>query len=85
VGVYSVQISRSAERQIEALPRRDRRAVIATIQGLAFEPRPHGCRRMKASNSWRVRVGRYRVIYDIDDLSVVVLILKVGHRKDVYR
>jgi mRNA interferase RelE/StbE len=80
-----VQIVRSAERQIETLPERDRRLVLAAIQGLALEPRPYGCRKMKGSDSWRLRVGRYRIIYDIDDFNVVVLVLKVGHRKDVYR
>lgn len=83
---YSLQITRTAERQIEALPAADRRLVVAAIQGLSIEPRPRGCRKLLGQRDvFRLRVRRYRVIYSVDDEAITVLVLKVGHRKDVYR
>ncbi|MFZ5471853.1 MAG: type II toxin-antitoxin system RelE family toxin [Myxococcota bacterium] len=86
MAVYRLKITRSAERQIESLPSADRRAVVTAIQGLAVDPRPRACRKLQGSrDAFRLRVRRYRVIYVVDDATITVLVLKVGHRKDVYR
>ena len=55
-----------------------------TIRGLAEDPRPPGCAKLTAREAWRLRVGDYRVIYEIDDAARVVAVLHVGHRRDVY-
>lgn len=64
----------------------DRARTVSAIQSLAGEPRPRGCRKLTGTNDvYRIRVRRYRVLYSIDDRRVAVLVLKLGHRKDVYR
>ena len=55
------------------------------IRALADEPRPHGCVKLSGSQSWRIRIGDYRVIYDIDDKSRQIDVLHIGHRREVYR
>ena len=83
---YRVEVSRTAEKQIGALPRPDQVRVLRALQALAFDPRPSGCRKLEGYEAtFRIRVGRYRVMYDVDDRRIVVVVLKVGHRRDVYR
>ena len=83
---YSVAISRTAERQLKRLPRADRERVAQTVAKLAIDPRPSGARKLTGYDDvFRVRTGRYRVIYSIEGTSLIVLVLKIGHRKDVYR
>ncbi|MDQ3637697.1 MAG: type II toxin-antitoxin system RelE/ParE family toxin [Actinomycetota bacterium] len=55
------------------------------IEGLREEPRPPGCRKLSDREGWRLRVGVYRVIYEVDDDQRVVTVLQVGHRRDIYR
>jgi mRNA interferase RelE/StbE len=83
---YTVEIDTRAAREIRALPRRDQRRVIARAEALAHSPRPPGCVKLSgASGLWRIRVGVYRIIYQIQDDRLVVTVLRVGHRRDVYR
>jgi mRNA interferase RelE/StbE len=83
---YRVEVSRTAEKQIAGLPRPDQIRVVSSIKSLEANPRPAGCRKLEGYNkTYRIRVGRYRVIYDVDDSRIVVIVLKVGHRKDAYR
>ena len=83
---YRIEVSATAERQIRTLPRADQVRVIRVIQGLATDPRPPGCRKLSGHDGvFRVRVGRYRVLYAIEDRRLVIIVLKVGDRKDVYR
>ncbi len=83
---YSVVISKSVQKQIDNLPDDVVQRVIEKIQNLASEPRPDGVVKLKASdNEYRIRVGDYRVRYNIDDESELVQILQCKHRKDVYR
>ncbi|MEW5948302.1 MAG: type II toxin-antitoxin system RelE/ParE family toxin [Thermodesulfobacteriota bacterium] len=58
---------------------------MAAIQGLSEDPRPSGVKKLTGRNAWRIRVGNYRVIYEIQDNSLVVLVVSVGHRKEIYR
>jgi len=86
VAGYSVRITKTAEKQIDGLSDALRRAVVGAIQALPLDPRPRGCRKLAGhSDVFRIRVGRYRILYEVYDDVLVVLILKVGHRKDVYR
>ncbi len=83
---YRVLIKASAAREIEQIPnRRDRRRVVRRIQNLADQPRPRGCEKLSGENRYRVRQGRYRIVYSVHDEHLVIHVVKVGHRKDVYR
>ncbi len=83
---YRVDISPAARRQLHKLDPHARRRIQAAIELLADEPRPPAATQLvNSGGAWRVRVGDYRVIYDIDDGVLVVLVLAVGHRRDIYR
>ena len=83
---YRVEVSATAERQLRKLPRGEQIRIIRSIQALAIDPRPPGCRKLSGYDDvYRVRVGRYRVLYEIEGHCLVVIVLKVGDRKDVYR
>lgn len=86
--MYEVQLaSRRVEKAIADLPSAIKKRVLKAIQSLRDEPRPAGTRKLrgKLGGSWRIRVGAYRVLYDIYDADKVVVITDVGPRKDVYR
>jgi mRNA interferase RelE/StbE len=83
---YDLRIKPSAGKEIERIPRKgDRKRVVSRIQALADDPRPQGCTKLSGSEQYRVRQGSYRVVYAVDDVEQVVLVVKVGHRRDVYR
>ena len=83
---YRIEVSATAERQIRKLPRAEQIRVIRVIQALSTDPRPAGCRKLSGyEDVFRVRAGRYRVLYSIEDRRLVIIVLKVGDRKDVYR
>lgn len=83
---YSLEIKRSASHEIEELPtKKDRRLVVARITRRADDPRPVGSEKLAGDDRYRIRQGLYRIIYQIDDSSRVVRIVKVGHRREVYR
>jgi mRNA interferase RelE/StbE len=83
---YSVEIEVRAAREIRALPRREQEHVIARTEALARNPRPPGCVKLSGhSELWRVRSGNYRIVYQIEDERLLVIVVKVGHRRDVYR
>jgi mRNA interferase RelE/StbE len=86
VARYSLEIRRSASREIEELPtKKDRRLVVDRISKLAEDPRPPGSEKLADQERYRVRQGLYRIVYEIEDAALVVRIVKVGHRRDVYR
>jgi len=85
VASYSVVIRRSAGKDIEALPTADRRRVVARIQALATDPRPVGCEKLSGEEKYRLRQGDYRILYEITDRELIVTVVKVGNRRDVYR
>jgi len=82
---YTVIILRAARKSLAQLPEADYQRVIAAINALAQNPRPPGCIKLTGSPYWRIRVGVYRVIYDIEDTARIVTVVTVGHRRDVYR
>ena len=82
---YRIAMTASAEKQLARLPKADRVLVARKIMELAAVPRPRGCRQLRGQEDvYRVRVGVYRVIYSIEGRRIVVVVLKIGHRKDVY-
>ena len=83
--MYALKIKRSAERDLRRLPRPIFLRLNNQILGLRQEPRPAGIRKLKGKfEGWRVRVGDYRIIYQIDDSARIVTIVRVRHRRDVY-
>lgn len=83
---YRIEFSATAVRQLRKLDGRARRRVQAAVELLAQEPRPAGAKKLVGGNGeWRVRTGDYRIVYEIDDGVLVVLVLAVGHRREIYR
>lgn len=83
---YTVEVSRRAIKSIAALPRKEEQRVRAAIELLADEPRPPNCVALTGEQSvYRVRVGDYRIVYKVIDARLMILVIRVGHRRDVYR
>ena len=85
---YRLLIKTSARKELEAVgpARSDRQRVVRRIEALSVDPRPPGCEKLRGSDDrYRVRQGRYRVIYAVDDAARTVTVVKIGHRRDVYR
>lgn len=84
--MYSILLERAAERDLRRLSPGTHDRIIRAIRGLAGNPRPPACRKLTGTeNDWRIRVGDYRVVYDIDDTAWVVRVNRVRHRREVYR
>ena len=84
---YRLLIKPSAAKEIDAIDiKRERQRIVRRIQSLASEPRPPGCEKLAGPSSlFRVRQGQYRVLYSVDDARHTIEIIKVGHRREVYR
>ena len=83
---YNILISASAEKALKKILKKDRIKIVRLIQTLAISPLPQGVRKLMGEQSvYRVRQGNYRVIYELKNKKLIILILKIGHRKDVYR
>jgi mRNA interferase RelE/StbE len=86
VSQYKVFFKSSADRQLRKLPEAMQRRVVVEVEALAHNPRPRGVVKLAGhENLWRIRVGDHRVVYEIHDDRLVVLVLRLAHRKDVYR
>lgn len=82
---YAVEFTSAAARKVRRLDPPIRRRLLAGIAGLAVDPRPDGVRKLSgADNAWRIRIGDYRVIYEIHDGTLEVLVVDLGHRREVY-
>ena len=81
---YSIEIKKSAAKEIGKLPKRVLKRIIEKIESLAWEPRPSGCKKLSGEEKYRIRVGRYRILYSIEEEILVVYVVKVGHRREVY-
>lgn len=83
---YSLRIKKSAIKDIEAISSRaDRRRIVKRTQSLADDPRPRGVQKLSGKERYRVRQGRYRILYSIHDRELIVYIVRVADRKSVYR
>jgi mRNA interferase RelE/StbE len=82
---YRVEIDRRARKALAGMHPVARARVLAAVTTLGEDPRPPGAIQLKGSPTWRVRVGDYRIIYDIDDGVLTVLVLDLGHRREIYR
>ena len=83
---WRIEIKPRAEKALGDIPNPHRRRIAKAIDGLARAPRPAGCVKLTgADNAYRIRVGDYRIVYEIADKVLIVYVVRVGHRKDVYR
>ncbi|MEO1374915.1 MAG: type II toxin-antitoxin system RelE/ParE family toxin [Cyanobacteria bacterium J06635_10] len=84
--IYEIKISKSASKQIKKLPSEIQERIQVKINSLAIEPRPDGVKKLKGrENGYRVRVGDYRILYDVFDDVLLVIIVEVGHRSNIYK
>lgn len=82
--MYTIEILRVAQKQLGGIDRLEQQRIIEAIRQLAHAPRPPGCKKLSGRPAWRIRVGVYRVIYEIHEGRLVILVIAIGHRKDVY-
>ena len=82
---YRLRLIGRARKEIRRLPSELTARICDAIDDLANDPRPPACVKLRGGAGWRIRVGDYRVIYDVDDDAQIVTVLRVGHRRDVYR
>ena len=86
MATYRIEISRTAEHQLRKLSREDQIRLLKAVEALSDDPRPRGSRKLTGYDDiFRIRVGRFRVLYSVGDRTLIVIVLKVGQRKDVYR
>ncbi len=84
--MYEVYLERAAERDLKRLSAKDFRRIISHLKPLSKTPRPSGCRKITGSKrDWRIRVGNYRIIYEIDAKAKAVKVMRVRHRREAYR
>ncbi|MDQ1239117.1 MAG: mRNA interferase RelE/StbE [Thermodesulfobacteriota bacterium] len=84
MGDYKLLVKRSVAKDLRAIPRKDIARILKVIEALSEEPRPPGCEKLSGQERYRVRQGFYRIIYEIKDQELVVYVVKVGHRREVY-
>lgn len=82
---YTVIILRRAQKELQDIRGSDFEAVTQAIAALAVDPRPPGCIKLTGRDGWRIRIGHFRVIYEINDRQLLVTVVQVGNRRDVYR
>ena len=86
MGKYRVTIKPSAKKELLAIrTKKDRQRIVRRIQELSEKPRPPGCQKLSGYDRYRLRQGRYRIVYEIRDNELVVVVIKIGHRREVYR
>ena len=82
---FDIKIKRSAQKSLARIEAGQRKRIIEAIQRLSFNPRPSGCKKLSGREAWRIRIGNYRVIYEIHDNELLIVIVVIGHRKFVYK
>jgi mRNA interferase RelE/StbE len=85
MAAYSILLKESVRKDLEAIPRKDLRLIMERIGLLAGDPRPVGSEKLSGQERYRLRQGKYRIIYSIQDNELTVWVVKVGHRREVYR
>ncbi len=84
--MYHIEIKSKALKELESIPRKVQKRILNTIDSLRVNPRPHGSIKLHGTtNRWRIRIGDYRILYTVDDVTEQVFIFRTLHRKDVYR
>lgn len=81
---YIIVLSKKAKKQLDKLPNKIAESVFVAISSLEKNPRPIGCKKLNGRDGYRIRIGNYRVIYDVIDNELIVDVVTLGHRKDIY-
>jgi mRNA interferase RelE/StbE len=82
---YELRFKKSVSKDLRAFPKQHVAKILERIRALADQPRPRGCEKLSGLERYRIRQGAYRIIYEIQDRQLIVLVVKVGHRRNVYR
>jgi mRNA interferase RelE/StbE len=82
---YKLFFKRSVQKDFDTIPKKDLRRILNRIEALTKDPRPPGCEKLTGQERYRLRQGRYRIVYSIQDDELTVWVVKVGHRKHIYR
>ena len=82
---YKITIKKSAAKELEDIPKKDLRKIVKRIQSLAQNPRPPGSQKLSGKGRYRVRQGDYRIVYSTKDKNSIIDIVKIGHRREIYR
>jgi mRNA interferase RelE/StbE len=85
MAAYSLFFKESVQKDLDGIPKKDLKKIISRIKSLAGNPRPQRCEKLTGHDRYRVRQGRYRIVYAVQDEERTVIVVKVGHRKDLYR
>ena len=85
MAAYKIFFKKSVEKDFNVIPKRDLKKILDRIEALAEDPRPPSCEKLTGQQRYRLRQGRYRILYSIQDDELTVWVVKVGHRKDIYR
>ena len=85
MAVYKVYFRESVEKDFAGIPRTDLRKIMQRIAALSEDPRPPGCEKLTGQDRYRIRQGNYRIVYSIQDQECTVWVVKMGHRKNIYR
>lgn len=81
---YTIVLTKKAQKQLDSLPESMINSIISAISELEDNPRPSGCKKLKGRDGYRIRVGNYRIIYEVFDNKLLIDVIAVGHRKDIY-
>jgi mRNA interferase RelE/StbE len=82
---YRIEIKKSAVKELSQIPKKDLVKIVKNINSLADNPRPRGSKKLSREEKYRIRYGKYRMLYLIEDDVLVICVIKVAHRKDIYR
>jgi mRNA interferase RelE/StbE len=85
MAAYKIFFKKSVEKDFKVIPKKDLIKILKSIEALAEEPRPPGCEKLSGQQKYRLRQGRYRILYSVQDDELSIWVVKVGHRKDIYR
>ena len=85
MATYKIFFKKSVEKDFRVIPKKDLKKILNRIEALAEDPRPTGCEKLTGQHRYRLRQGRYRILYSIQDDELTVWVVKVGHRNEIYR
>ena len=85
MAAYKLFFKKSVQKDLDRIPKKDLKRILSRIESLSVDPRPKGCEKLTGQERYRLRQGRYRIVYSIQDDELTVWVVKVGHRKHIYR
>jgi len=82
---YEIRIKRSAQKSLAKIPYKFQENIIIAIRNLSNNAQPKGCKKLSGRDAWRIRIGQYRVLYEIHNNELLIMVVNIGHRKNVYK